>query len=85
MTLKCYGEMSGTETGLKRTGGGKGSSWWPCDQSGAPFSNEFKVRPEGTSLLVQWLRLSASNAGGLGLIPGQETKIPHAVQCDLKI
>ena len=25
----------------------------------------------GTSLLVQWLRLCAPNAGGLGLIPGQ--------------
>ena len=26
-----------------------------------------------TSLLVQWLRLSAPNAGGPGLIPGQGT------------
>jgi len=25
----------------------------------------------GTSLLVQWLRLSTPNAGGLGSIPGQ--------------
>ena len=25
----------------------------------------------GTFLLVQWLRLCAPNAGGLGLIPGQ--------------
>ena len=33
----------------------------------------------GTSLVVQWLRLRASNAGGKGLIPGQGTKIPHAV------
>ena len=31
-----------------------------------------------TSLVVQWLRLCASTAGGLGLIPGQGTKIPHA-------
>ena len=28
----------------------------------------------GPSLVVQWLRLSATNAGGLGLIPGQETR-----------
>ena len=34
----------------------------------------------GTSLVVQWLRFHASNARGAGLIPGQGTKIPHAVQ-----
>ena len=33
----------------------------------------------GTSLAVQWLRLYASNAGGVGSIPGQGTKIPHAM------
>ena len=32
----------------------------------------------GTSLVVQWLRLGASTAGGMGSIPGQGTKIPHA-------
>ena len=39
----------------------------------------------GTSLVVQWLRLRAPNAGGPGSIPGQGTrshmpqlKIPHA-------
>ena len=31
-----------------------------------------------TSLAVQWLRLSASNAEGTGLIPDQGTKIPHS-------
>ena len=35
----------------------------------------------GTSLEVQWLRLCTSIAGDSGLIPGQETKIPHAVWC----
>ena len=29
-------------------------------------------------MVVQWLRLRASNAGGMGSIPGQGTKIPHA-------
>ncbi|TEA28249.1 hypothetical protein DBR06_SOUSAS3310030 [Sousa chinensis] len=29
---------------------------------------------EGTSLVVQWLRLHAPNAGGLGSIPGQGTR-----------
>ena len=33
--------------------------------------------------MVQWLRLCASTAGGMGLIPGQGTKIPHARELDL--
>ena len=33
----------------------------------------------GTSLVVQWLRLHASNARGTGSILGQGTKIPHAL------
>ena len=36
---------------------------------------------DGTSLVIQWLRLYASTAGGMGLIPGWGTKIPHAMQC----
>ena len=31
------------------------------------------------SQVLLWLRLSNSIAGGIGLIPGQGTKIPHAV------
>ena len=31
-----------------------------------------------TSLVVQWLRLCAPNAGGTGSTPGQGTKILHA-------
>ena len=31
--------------------------------------------------MVQWLRLHAANAGDVGLIPGQGTKIPHVAQC----
>ena len=38
----------------------------------------------GTSLAVQWLRLCTSNARGLSLIPGVETKIPHTARCDQK-
>ena len=30
-----------------------------------------------TSLAVRWLGLQASTAGGVGSIPGQETKILH--------
>ena len=29
--------------------------------------------------MVQWLRLHASNARGMGSVPGQGTKIPHAM------
>ena len=28
---------------------------------------------------LQWLRLCISTAGGMGFIPGQGTKIPHAL------
>ena len=35
----------------------------------------------GTSLAVQWWRLHAFTARGTGLIPGQGTKIPHAIEC----
>ena len=38
----------------------------------------------GTSLGVQWLRLCPSTAGGTSLIPGQGTKIPHAVEVQPK-
>ena len=38
----------------------------------------------GTSSAVQWLRLCSPNSGGLGWIPGQGTKIPHAVWQDQK-
>ena len=34
----------------------------------------------GTSLAVQWLRLRNFTAGGAGSIPGQGTKILHAMQ-----
>ena len=41
------------------------------------FSSHQKETP-GTSVAVQWLRLQAPNVGGVGLIPGRGTKIPHA-------
>ena len=34
----------------------------------------------GTSLVGQWLKVCFSTTGGTGSIPGQETKILHAVQ-----
>ena len=44
-----------------------------------------QMRKVGTSLVVQWLRLCADNAGGVGLIPGQGIKIPHAMQHNQKV
>ena len=43
-----------------------------CISSTLPATNKYT----GASPVVQWLRLFAPNAGGLGLIPGQE--IPQA-------
>ena len=34
--------------------------------------------------MIQWLRLHAPNAGGMGSILGQETKVLHAMQCSQK-
>ena len=43
-----------------------------------------KEMPFGTSLVVQQLRLHISNAEGAGSIPGQGTKISHAMQLKKK-
>ena len=45
---------------------------------------EWDLDDQGTSLVVQWLRLQACTAGGTDSIPGQGTKIPHAAQCGRK-
>ena len=39
-----------------------------------------EIHPVGTSLAVQWLKLHASTAGDVGLIPSWGTKIPHAMR-----
>ena len=43
-------------------------------------------KKSGTSLVDQWLRWYISNAGHLVSVPGERTKIPHAVgvQCGQK-
>ena len=40
----------------------------------------FKKQTSGTSLVVQWLELHTSTAGGMGSIPGQGTKILQVAQ-----
>ena len=42
------------------------------------YSSQSEVLRSGTSMAVQWLRLCAPIAGGVGLTPGQGTKILHA-------
>lgn len=39
-----------------------------------------KIKLMGISRAGQWLRLCAPNIGGLGLIPGQRTKILRATR-----
>ena len=38
------------------------------------FYVSHRLNSAGTSLVVQWLRLHTPNAGGPGLIPGQEIR-----------
>ena len=47
------------------------------------MSNGFNGK-KGTSLVIRWLRLHASNAGGEGSIFGQGTEILHAAWQDQK-
>ena len=45
---------------------------------------QIRNRNSGTPLVIQWLRLCISNAGGEGLILSQGTKIPHVEWCSQK-
>ena len=48
---------------------------WGCGQNCSNFTGGIYKRAEGrTSLVAQWLRLHASNAGGGDSIPGQELR-----------
>ena len=42
-----------------------------------PLQSQREEEQRGTSLAVQWLRLSISDAGGMGSIPGWGSKIPY--------
>ena len=67
------------QTELRHPQSGK---YLPSDPLQTRFADPWlKIAIIGTSLVVQWLRLQASIAGGMGLIPGWGTKIPHAMQC----
>ena len=49
------------------------------DRQNICSTNAFSLKPndQGTSLVVQWLRLYTPTAGGTGSIPSQRTKILH--------
>ena len=60
--------------------------WWcPTASWEGKCLSGLKTLVQGTSLVIQGLRLCASTAGGAGLIPGWGTKIPHAARCCKKI
>ena len=50
----------------------------PSNILGWELTESNLLKSNRTSLAVQWLRLHASTAGGMGSIPGWGTKIPHA-------
>ena len=60
----------------------------PAGPQGQPkgrvYACKKKQKQTQTFLPVQWLRLWALTAGGMGLIPGWGTKIPHAMWCSQK-
>ena len=58
---------------------------FPSHQSCKYGLNDDLKTPLGISLVVQRLRLLATNARGLALIPGQGTNISHAMQRSQKI
>ena len=71
--------------GLEEMGGAGGKDWsgglgrgQKVDELSLVPSLAF-TRSKGTSLVMHWLRLCAPSAGDVDLIPGQGTKIPHAV------
>ena len=49
------------------------------------MDSESKTKTSRTSLVVWWLRLSITNAGTMGSVPGWGTKVPYAVWHGLKI
>ena len=65
---------SGVLTSIRKQGSAQNDKGW----------GRLKGTQEGTSLVAQWLRLWASNARGVGLLPGQGTKSPHATWCSQK-
>ena len=70
-----------------RFGGMVGVKCWPwgfwLNPCHGPKYNT-KYKNIKSMLGLSWVRLCTSTAGGVGLIPGRGTKIPHASQCGKK-
>ena len=49
-------------------------------KTGSSLLPHIKKKIEGTSLVVQWLRICLVIQGSTGSISGWGTKIPHAVE-----
>ena len=62
----------------------KATDWIPLNEPEEWAMCKNKKDKGVTSLKGQWLRLHASNAGGIGSIPGQRTKILHVPWCSKK-
>ena len=57
----------------------KPKAFVPSGSVSPSLSATVKQGRSGASLVVQWLRFSASSAGGMGSIPGQGTKILYPI------
>ena len=55
-----------------------------CREGEGEREKNIRKGQTGASLVVQWLRLCAPSARGMGLIAGRGTKIPHAAKCSQK-
>ena len=55
----------------------------PCSTA-KKVQNKINTTTFRTSLVVQWLGLCNSIAGKMGSVPGQGTKILHAIRCGKK-
>ena len=60
--------------------------WYPVSIAFIVLVIPSKIGNSGTSLVIQWLRIRAPNAGGSGSIPGQGTRshMPQASICMLQ-
>ena len=71
----------------------RGAQWAPWDPWDQRIRQDLATEEQqslnrnmyqGNSLVIQWLRLPASNAGDVGLICSWETSIPYASPCGQK-
>ena len=78
--MQSSGEQILAEKGPRGHASSRGNtSLYPVRGDSGPKGQELGEGRKisfGTSMVVQWLRLHISTAGGMGLIPGWGTKVP---------